>query len=41
METENEIYIKQLQELVWYFSSIAEESRRKFIIGLVKAIAKK
>ena len=38
MEKENEIYTKQLKELIQYFSSIEDNGVRELVIELVKRI---
>jgi hypothetical protein len=38
MEEENEIYVKQLKELIQYFSSIEDNKVRELVIELVEKI---
>jgi hypothetical protein len=38
MEKENEIYIKQLKDLIQYFSSIEDNGVREFVVEFVEKI---
>ena len=36
---ENEVYIQQLKELVWYFSSIEDDEIRKMVVNLLRMVS--